>query len=116
MRCRHSQHRIAIEDARVTQCGFNARYDVTTIDPWACPTCGQTVSTPFCPTCGERLLLARELTIRGLFDQLAQAFTSIDGRLLRSFRFLVGRPGFLTVAYLQGQRKPYVGPVSLFLM
>jgi hypothetical protein len=90
--------------------------EVTTIDPWACPTCRQTVSTPFCPTCGERPLLARELTIRGLFDQVVQSFTSIDGRLVRSVRYLVGRPGFLTVAYLQGQRKPYVGPVSLFLM
>jgi hypothetical protein len=56
------------------------------------------------------------LTYRGLFDQVVQAFTSIDGRLLRSFRYVVGRPGFLTVAYLRGQRMAYVGPVSLFLI
>jgi hypothetical protein len=85
-------------------------------DPWTCLTCKSTVSTPYCPECGERPLLERELTFRGLFDQLVQAFTSIDGRLIRSFRYLVCRPGFLTVAYLQGQRKPYVGPVPLFLI
>jgi hypothetical protein len=85
-------------------------------DPWTCLTCKSTVSTPFCPECGERPLLERELTFRGLFDQLLRAFTSIDGRLIRTFRHLVGRPGSLTVAYLQGQRKPYVGPVSLFLI
>ena len=89
---------------------------MTQTEPWECPTCHHPVSTPYCPTCGERPLLPRELTYRGLFDQLVQAFTSIDGRLLRSFRYLVSRPGFLTVAYLQGQRKRYVGPVSLFLI
>ena len=59
---------------------------------------------------------AQELTLRGLFDQVFLAFTSIDGRVIRSFRALVSRPGLLTAAYLQGKRKPYIGPVSLFLI
>jgi len=85
-------------------------------EPWTCPTCHRPVSTPYCPTCGERPLHARELTLRGFLDQLFLAFTNIDGRLFRSVRCLLGRPGFLTVAYLQGCRKPYVGPISLFLL
>ena len=86
------------------------------LEAWNCPTCNRTVSTPYCPTCGERLLHARELTLRGLVDQLVRAVIKIDGRLIRSVRCLVSRPGFLTVAYLQGRRKPYVGPVPLFLI
>jgi Protein of unknown function (DUF3667) len=89
---------------------------MTETEPWTCSTCNATVSTPYCPGCGERPLRERELTLRGIFNQLVQAFTKIDGRLILSFRCLVGRPGFLTVAYLQGQRKPYVGPVPLFLI
>jgi len=77
---------------------------MTETEPWTCPTCNATVSTPYCPGCGERPLRERELTLRGIFNQLVQAFTKIDGRLILSFRCLVGRPGFLTVAYLQGQR------------
>lgn len=84
--------------------------------PWMCPSCHGAVSTPFCPECGERALLARELTLRGLVEQVFEAFTNIDGRLLRSFRCLVARPGALTVAFLQGCRRPYIGPVSLFLV
>jgi len=61
-------------------------------------------------------MLARDLTLRGLFDQLTQAITNIDGRLIRSLRYLVARPGFLTAAYLRGQRMPYIGPVQLFLI
>jgi hypothetical protein len=89
---------------------------VTHTDTWDCPTCHAAVSTPYCPECGERPLRPRELTFRGLLGQLVEALTTVDGRLLRTFRCLVGRPGSLTVAYLQGRRKPYVGPVPLFLI
>jgi hypothetical protein len=58
----------------------------------------------------------RDLTLRGLLEQLVHAFTQIDGRNLRSLRYLVSRPGSLTVAYLQGQQKAYLGPVPLFLV
>ena len=85
-------------------------------EKWTCPTCNVMVTTRFCPTCGEHELHTRELTLRALFEQLFAAFTSIDSRLLRSFRFLVTRPGALTIAYLKGQRKPYIGPVALFLL
>jgi hypothetical protein len=85
-------------------------------DSWRCPSCDRAVSTPYCPACGERSPQPRELTLRGLIDQVFEAFTNIDGRLLRSFRCLIGRPGVLTVAFLQGQRKPFVGPVALFIV
>lgn len=84
--------------------------------PWICPTCRTTITTPYCPACGERPLGPKELTLRGLVDQLLQGFTSIDGRLIRTFRSLVCSPGMLTLSYFQGRRKPYVGPVSLFLI
>jgi hypothetical protein len=89
---------------------------MTEAEAWTCPTCHVTVATPYCPGCGERQLRERDLTLRGIFNQLVRAFVKIDGRVILSFRYLVSRPGFLTVAYLQGQRKPYLGPVPLFLI
>ena len=89
---------------------------MTVTESWTCPTCNSTVSTPFCPTCGESPPSARDLTLRGLFTQLFHALSSIDGRLLRSSRCLVTRPGVLTVAYVQGRRMPYLGPFQLFLI
>jgi hypothetical protein len=62
---------------------------VTDTPPWTCPSCNGIVSTPYCPTCGERPLLPQELTLRGFLHQAFEAFTNIDGRLLRSFRCLV---------------------------
>src|SRR5262245_32148220 len=49
-------------------------------------------------------------------EQVFEALTSVDGRLLRSFRSLVGSPGSLTVAFIEGRRKPFLGPVALFLV
>ena len=40
----------------------------------------------------------------------------LDSRLIRSFRFLLFRPGTLTVAYLKRPRKPYIAPFRLFLL
>ncbi len=83
---------------------------------WTCPTCRAAVVTRYCPNCGERPLEQHELTLRGLATQIFNALTSVDGRLLRTFVQLMRRPGDLTVAYLDGQRKPYIGPVPLYLM
>jgi hypothetical protein len=87
-----------------------------TVEPWTCPNCKETRTAPFCPGCGERPFGAGELTLRGFLHQSLQSLSHIDGRVLRSFRLLLTRPGALTVAYLQGQRKPYLAPLQLFLV
>jgi len=84
--------------------------------PWTCPSCAVVVATPYCSGCGERPVLPRDVTLRGLLHQLFQAISSIDGRLLRSLRALVTRPGALTVAWVRGPRKPYLGPIQLFFL
>jgi hypothetical protein len=84
--------------------------------PWTCPTCKTGTQTAFCPGCGERPLHPRDLTLRGLFDQFLAACTNVDSKVVRSFRYLVTRPGELTVAYLEGRRQPFLRPVPLFLI
>jgi hypothetical protein len=84
--------------------------------PWTCPACKKPVATPFCPDCGESPVHARALTLRELLIQAVQAVTSTDGRVLRTARTLVARPGALTAAYLEGQRKAYLAPLQLFLL
>ncbi len=63
-----------------------------------------------------RPLAPRDLTLRGMFAQLFQAFTNFDGRVICSIRCLLNRPGALTVAYVHGRRAPYIGPFQLFLI
>jgi hypothetical protein len=83
---------------------------------WTCPNCRTAITSLFCPACGERPLQPHDLTLPGFLGHIAQACTNVDGPLLRSVGWLVTQPGALTVAYLQGQRKPFAPPLQLFLV
>jgi len=89
---------------------------VATTAPWTCPTCRTHLSTRYCPACGESPPHTRDLTIRGFLREIVAGVTSIDGRLIRSFRCLLARPGELSVAFVEGRRKPYIAPFQLFLI
>lgn len=83
---------------------------------WTCPGCGAVVDTRYCADCGERPPSPRDLTLRGFLRQIVEGVTSIDGRLVRSLRWLLLRPGALTVAFVEGRRKPFMPPFQLFLI
>jgi len=42
--------------------------------------------------------------------------TSIEGRLLRSYRSVLVAPGTLTAIHVRGQRRRYLGPLALFFV
>ncbi len=84
------------------------------IKSWTCPSCNRAIATAYCPDCGETTSV-EELTVRGLFDRALRAFSTVEGRLLRSFRALLTAPGALTVEYVRGRRIHFVGPFQLFL-
>jgi len=86
------------------------------LEPWTCPNCACAVHTPFCAACGERPLRPTDLTMPGLFAQLLRHFTTFDGRFLNTVRTLMVRPGELTRAFQQGRRKPFLGPLQVFVL
>jgi hypothetical protein len=86
------------------------------VKKWACPSCGRNRATAFCPTCGEEPLRPRDLSVGDILAQLIRALTSLDGRLARSVRALLLRPGSLSQAHVVGQRRSYLGPFPLFLL
>lgn len=88
----------------------------TVSEPWFCPNCAIDVATPFCAQCGERPIQPQDLTLRGVSARLLHALTSVDGRVMRTFGRLLRHPGTLTKAYVDGQRKPWTPPFSLFLI
>ena len=83
---------------------------------WVCPTCREERATHFCGRCGEKRLDHHNLTIAGLVGHVLESLTNVDGRVFRSVRDLVIRPGALTAAYMRGQRRPYLAPFQMFLV
>lgn len=58
----------------------------------------------------------RDLSPRDMTGRFLREFSSLDGRLARSFRTLLTRPGALTEAYVAGRRRAYLGPLQMFLL
>lgn len=81
-----------------------------------CPTCGALIVTSYCAQCGEMRASLRPETIRDFLAHSVEAFTHADGRVLATLRALVTAPGKLHVEYFAGRRKPYLGPLQLFLV
>ncbi len=57
--------------------------------------------------------------MRGLGHYLGEGWhtlTDLDGRLWKSLWTLLRRPGALTRAWWAGRRRPYLGPIQLFLL
>lgn len=82
---------------------------------WTCPSCQAPVATAYCPACGEQPVPAGHLTLRHLASQSFTAFSSLDTKVARTLRMLLTQPGALTVAFVDGWRKPFLSPFPLFL-
>jgi hypothetical protein len=81
-----------------------------------CVTCGQPLDTPYCPHCGERRAGDRSYSLFHFTkENVVDAVGNLDGRVIRSLKRLLGRPGQLTVEFMQGVRLPYIAPLQLFL-
>lgn len=81
-----------------------------------CVSCGAEQPGDFCPACGERRITAADRSIAAFLRRALEEVTDVDSRLIRTLRRLVFSPGYLTQAFADGARKPYLGPVQLFLL
>lgn len=83
----------------------------------ACPNCGEvaTARARYCSGCGQRLG-ANLLSVRVLIGEVLEEALSLDGRLPRTMRALLLRPGHLTREYTAGRIARYVRPFRLYLV
>jgi len=89
---------------------------VTGVSTSVCPSCGAPQPARFCERCGEKRITTHDYSIVHFGEHLLETLTHFDIRSLRALKILALRPGELTRAYLAGQRKPYVGPIQLFVI
>ncbi len=81
-----------------------------------CVTCGAPLAGRYCASCGELSPDALDYSLVHFLRGAIHSLFDLDGRVLKSFVVLIGRPGAITVDYLRGRRKPYVNPIQLFLL
>ena len=67
----------------------------------------------YCANCGARVIRNR-LTFRNLFEHLSETFFNYDNKLLRTILDLFKKPEDVIEGYIDGVRKKYVNPISMF--
>lgn len=81
-----------------------------------CKSCGKEFSGNYCNQCGEKVINQKDRTIKYFFGELLNAFTFADNKLWRTLRIILKKPGFLSKEFVDGRRKPYMKPVSIFFL
>lgn len=81
-----------------------------------CLNCHAALAGRWCQSCGQKRLEPEDRKLKSLMGEFVSELTNLDGRVLRSFTWLIIRPGRLASDYLRGVRKRYLSPVALFLL
>lgn len=79
-----------------------------------CQNCGDTVQKRFCSNCGQENTETRQ-SFGYLIRHFIEDLTHYDSSFWLTMRYLLFRPGFLTVEYLKGRRNSFVPPVRLYI-
>ncbi|BDU78226.1 DUF3667 domain-containing protein [Mesoterricola sediminis] len=80
----------------------------------ACLDCGAELHGRYCSACGQRGG-PRDLRLLHVLEEMVHDLSHFDGRLLRTLRLMLLRPGQVTAEYLAGRRTRHVPPFRLYV-
>lgn len=81
----------------------------------ACLNCGMPLHGEFCAGCGQRVGPV-DPGVREIVHDAWEAFTNLDGKVWRSLKLLVLKPGQLTRHYVEGRKAGFLTPVRIYLV
>lgn len=80
-----------------------------------CASCGALLQGLYCSQCGEKRLPPGGYSLKDVLKEWFSATGHGEGKFLRTLKFLIFKPGFLTREYFAGRRTPYTRPAALFI-
>ena len=80
-----------------------------------CLNCNATVKGGFCDQCGQKLRDNKDRSISTLLGDFLSNVFFLDNRFLISVWYLFRFPSRMTLEFLEGKRKKFISPVTLFL-
>lgn len=81
-----------------------------------CKNCNQTLQGKYCHNCGEKIVESRDFSIKNIMNEAVDGFTNVDSKFLRSFKYVLFKPGKLTKAYVEGIRKSFMKPIQILVI
>ncbi len=85
------------------------------LEPKRCLNCGSALAGRHCAECGQSGDV-HMLTMHEVSHDFVHSILHLDGRVWRTLRTLVLRPGELTREYIAGRRESYLPPFRLYLV
>ncbi|GAC1628302.1 MAG: hypothetical protein NVS9B10_18060 [Nevskia sp.] len=79
-----------------------------------CADCAAPVSGKYCAACGQETRIETP-TVKHFLQEFADQYVALEGKLGRTLRVLILKPGQLTLDYVEGRRQRYVRPLKLYL-
>ncbi|WP_422359812.1 DUF3667 domain-containing protein [Reichenbachiella sp.] len=79
-----------------------------------CLNCGASLEGNFCAQCGQRDKDS-DRSLRHLLGDLVNNLFFVDNRIWVSYKYLLCKPGIMTYEFLEGKRRKFMPPVTLFL-
>lgn len=76
--------------------------------------CGAPLGGAYCAACGQESRIETP-TVGEFVREFVQDQMALEGKLLRTLKLLVTRPGVLTLDYIAGRRQCYIRPLRLYL-
>lgn len=79
-----------------------------------CLNCGTNVTGKYCQNCGQENIEVKE-TFFQIVYHFIEDITHFDGKLIKTLKYLITKPGFLTKEYVSGKRASYIHPIRMYL-
>jgi hypothetical protein len=79
-----------------------------------CLNCGTQVAGRFCQQCGQENVEVKESFFQ-LLMHFIEDLTHFDGKLWKTLKLLLFKPGSLTKFYMEGKRATYLHPIRMYL-
>lgn len=79
-----------------------------------CLNCNAIVEGKYCTICGQQNIPPQE-SVWHFITHIFNDITHFDGKFFTSLKYILTKPGFLSLAFLHGRRKSYLDPVRFYL-
>lgn len=70
--------------------------------------------THYCPGCGQKAL-PDHLTLKYFIHEFLNNYFSFDSKFFKTVKYLIIRPSFLSIEFIEGRRIKYINPIQLFV-
>jgi hypothetical protein len=80
-----------------------------------CPNCNNELTGNFCSYCGQKSHELQDRKVSTFVKNFFEESFSFDSKFLKTLKYLLFKPGFLTFEYIQGRVNSYVTPLKMYL-